>query len=299
MEVTSADELRATVLDYLDDPRRLPPVPTVIQEASSMMNDGRSGAADLARVVGRDEAITAQILRIANSAFYGMSGRIRTLSQAITMLGFEQLRILLLGTYLFESRTIRDDRFAACRRAVWRHSMTCAGWAREIAATTHHEPVEEAFIAGLLHDIGKVVLAAIAPAETHDALRLSLTEGLDSVEAERRILGIDHTETGGILAEHWKLPNILRGCISQHHSFSFMSIEGRSDHPDEKLRRVLAIVRVANIASHLFEAAGLDSGDEHGEGSRHDPQILTELVAQVDALLQSPAQCRGGCDGQP
>lgn len=275
---------------WLRDPKNLPPVPAVIQRAMALLDHRDSSAADVARAVSRDEAIAARILRIVNSAFYGLPRRISTLSHAITLLGFEQVRLLLLGISLFEAGTVRDPQAIANREAVRRHSFACARWAQAIAKNSRYDPVEEAFIAGLLHDVGKVVLAVFAPQEFAASIKLSSKEGLNSTEAERITLGIDHVEIGATLSKHWNFPPKFHDCVVLHHSpWPFATAE--MDPAARQLRWLLAIVRVANSASQLFLSPGPpDKGVGSTDDLDFDPEAITQLIGRVDALLKDPVK---------
>ncbi|MCL5959501.1 MAG: HDOD domain-containing protein [Chloroflexi bacterium] len=267
---------------------RLLPIPMVVQEAIALLNDEKSGVADLARVIARDEALTAKILRVVNSAFYGLSQRISTVSHATAILGFEQVRLLILGVSLFDGSKVSDRAKAADRQVVWEHSFATAQWAQVIAKELRFQPAEEAFIGGLLHDIGKLVLAIHAPEEFASAIKLSQEKGFSSCEAESRTIGLDHVATGMMISQRWRFPPIFQSCIALHHGNWPPTIE---DQPNQqKVRQLIAIVRVANSASRLSSSQQSSSEELQLEDTspESEQQTTRALAAQVSALMKVP-----------
>ncbi len=175
MHRSNDGEKHRLIDDGLRDMKGLPPLPSVVQQATALMENKGSGSADLARVVSQDEVITGKILRVVNSAFYGLSGKVSTVSHAVALLGFEQVRLLILGVALFETGKVRSEVATHNRELVGQHSFTCARWAQAIAKHTRYQPVEEAFMGGLLHDVGKVLLAVAEPKQFAAAIKLAHT----------------------------------------------------------------------------------------------------------------------------
>ena len=277
------DRTRHTLL-WLRRVRNLPPFPPVVREALATLEDDRSSALDIARIIGKDEAIAARVLRLVNSAFYGVRGKATTISRAVTLLGFEQIRTLMIGAALFDQTWARDRVAEHNRRMLWEHAIACARWAQELAVLTRYEQLDEASLAGLLHDVGKIALGVSSPGEFAASVALSQSEGIPSCEAEDRVLGIDHLETGRMVSEHWRLPAMVRGAVVLHHGPWPPLIDEFTPEP-QRLRHLLAIVRVANDASKqsLSERPlGEDAGVFQMAISAEE---LIERALQVDVLL--------------
>jgi putative nucleotidyltransferase with HDIG domain len=195
-------------------------LPFVAAELIQLTADPHSSADQLAGTIQRDLALTARILKVANSAFYALHGRIQNLTQAITRIGFRGVREIALTMSLIEEfrRPAASEGFD--RLEFWRYSLAAATLAKELAASVWREPeaVEQAFLAGLLHDIGKAFLDdhfhaeyAALPAEAAE-LRVPLHQ------LERERIRTDHAEVSERLMEKWKLPEALREPVSRHHA---------------------------------------------------------------------------------
>ncbi|MFQ5654740.1 MAG: HDOD domain-containing protein [Planctomycetota bacterium] len=190
-------------------------LPVVVLEAERLMRTPRTSAQDIATLISRDPALAGRILRMANSAYYGFQKRIGTLTQAIVLLGFQTTRNLMLTVSVIETfRTGSDDSFDY--PGLWAHSMAAAIAASEIAAASPLEDSGEAYIAGLLHDAGKLIIAQHLK-HLSEAIHRSKGQGFDELEAERVILGRSHASIGAQLAERWQLPPHLVEGIREHH----------------------------------------------------------------------------------
>lgn len=194
--------------------RDLPALPSVVLDLISAFGRDDIDVTTLAAKMSMDQAMAAKILRIANSSFYGLAGKVRTVRQAVLVLGFDNARALAVA-----SRVI--DHFGGAHRArvaeFWRHSIATAVCARSLArhAGLDHDA---AFIAGLLHDIGRLVLAVGFPDEYARVLDACAADEAALGAAELRILGVDHERVGQMLAEAWKFPPMIRRAIGNHHA---------------------------------------------------------------------------------
>jgi len=277
---------------WLKNIKRLPPVPVVIQQAIALLDNKTSRYGDIGKVLSQDEAITAKILQVVNSAFYGLPERVGTVSHAIGLLGFEQVCVLLLSLAVFQSKKITDPLATTNREVVWHHSLSCATWAQAIAAKVRYQPSEQAFVGGLLHDVGKIVMAISTPEEFASAAELGQREGIGSCQAEKDVIGVDHVKIGMLVSEHWKFPDIIHDCIALHHDEWPPVLEDGSPYMS-KLRQLLAIVRVANSGSRLY-AAEVSPADEAGRESHGSlpMEAISALAEEVNELLSqavSPA----------
>ena len=227
-------------------------LPEVALRISGMADDPSSSAADIGREISKDAALTARVLRVANSPAFGQHGKIGTISRAITVLGVRQVRDLTVG--LTAIRTF--DGIAnelVTMEAFWRHSVLCALAAGHIAARRRVGRNDALFVAGLLHDVGQLVLFNRVPELARQALRMSADAigGEDLHLCERRLMGFDHAAVGVALARNWGLPRSLQECIEFHHE-----PDRAQEYPLE-----VAIVHIADSVAILAEIGSIHLSD--------------------------------------
>ncbi len=198
--------------------RDLPALPAAVVRVMQLTDDPKAGTADVARALASDQALAARVLKLANSAFYGASRRISTVSEAVVTLGMRTTRNLVMATSCQEMLERDVAGYALPPGALWRHSLACASAAQALAQRAGYRATEEAFVAGLLHDIGKVVLSAYCKEEFIRVLVRALGGGLTFADAEREVLGFDHAEAGACLLERWNLPPALVLAVRRHHA---------------------------------------------------------------------------------
>ncbi|MBE0618893.1 MAG: HDOD domain-containing protein [Proteobacteria bacterium] len=187
----------------------LPALPAAAQRALALLSDPATEPEQLQEALARDQALALQTLRLANSAFYRRNREISTLSNAVVVLGFRTIQTLLLSCAAQRVIAAAGD----LAEQLWGHSFAAAAACREFASELRWGAVEreEAFLAGLFHDLGKGVIASRFPGIYGD------TEG---AEGERAALGFDHGELGRVLLEQWKIPEALSGAVGTHHGTS-------------------------------------------------------------------------------
>jgi putative nucleotidyltransferase with HDIG domain len=193
----------------------LPSLPHVAAKVMELIHDSSSSAADLEKLIASDQAMTARLLRVANSVFYGVRGQVSTLSRAIVIIGFSTLRSLVLTGVSEGMHTGRRSCFKD--KILWEHSLAAALAARTVAQACRYGSAEEAYVGGLLHDIGKVVLDANVPQEYQLVLEKVYNEQQSFIDAEHEVLGFDHTEVGALVARRWNLAPPLVEAVRLHH----------------------------------------------------------------------------------
>jgi putative nucleotidyltransferase with HDIG domain len=250
---TSADSLVTRSLS-------LPPMPQVAAELLSSMGREEIDVSTLARKIAADQALAAKTLRLANSSFYGLSTKVATIQQAITVLGFRSVRSLVTACAV-TSVWPQQPGWPPLER-FWLHSVAAGATARALAIALRRDS-ELAFIAGLLHDLGSLVLASQFPAEYQEVIKL-VEAGAPSMEAEREILGVDHAQIGGALAEHWRFPHTIRDAVAAHHA------------DDGSGGEFGALVAEANRLAHCL------AGDE--DIAEQGPAIMARLGLPPEAL---------------
>ncbi len=220
----------------------LPTLPTVYSTLTELVENPRTTPEDAARVIANDQASAFKVLRSANSAFYGLHGHIDTISQAIIHLGFNEVKNLVAAISIIN--VFSKNNMLGNFRPVdfWAHSIGVGIITRYIGQVTGHENVENFFLAGILHDIGKLIFVEHAKNEYVEALTLAEEKGISIKDAEMTVLGLDHTFAGGLLADKWKIPESIKNAIHYHHS----GIVG------DQQNILVASVHVANICAKLF-----------------------------------------------
>ena len=193
-------------------------MPLVAARVMELVGDERTTPEDLAAVVSTDQALTAKLIRLANSAEYAFARRCANARDAIHLLGFLQVRQFAVTASLmslFQGPAGTDPDFDA--DLFWAHSLTVAVACEIVAKSTGASRADEAFTAGILHDIGQLVLRRVAPAKFHEAAALARSEEIPLHEAERKVMGYSHQEIGEALARKWCFPPHLVSAIADHH----------------------------------------------------------------------------------
>ncbi len=234
----------------------IPTLPTVALRVMEVTSDPQSSASDLMEIIGPDISLTTKILKIANSPFYGLTKEVSSLQHAVTVLGFKEIRNMVISTVAFESfkNFKQDDKFDIKR--FWRHSF-CCGLAAKIIAVELKSSSNDLFVAGLVHDIGKLVMYIAFPAEflklvdMISPLKLKYT----AFEAEKNVFEMIHDEVGMKLLKKWMFPENLVTAVGFHH------------HPLDADKKSLfpIIVHVADILAHVYEMQTEDEEDEEDE----------------------------------
>ena len=227
-------------------------LPDVFIRISHLVDDPDSTTTDIANVVSQDPSFTVRLLRVANSPFYGFSSTIDTVTGAVSLIGASQIRNLALSTSVTRTFAGLPNNLVSMGN-FWRHSLYCALIARILAKRTGKCEPEAVFTAGLLHDIGELVIFNRLPGQAKEALLLVLdsADELPVYKAERQTMGFDHAQVGGELARQWRLPRMLEECIAYHHD-----IQQAQRYPRET-----ALVHIANILSQMAEVDTLDTDD--------------------------------------
>ncbi|HLF97963.1 MAG TPA: HDOD domain-containing protein [Methylococcaceae bacterium] len=195
----------------------LVPLPQIYLRIGQMMDNPRTSMAQVGEVLGHDPALTARLLRFVNSPLYGLRNRVESVPRAITVLGFHEVRLLALassvgGGFRKPPADLLD------MNAYWSHSVFTAIAARKLGVLCQLREPERLFVAGLLHDVGQLVLCHKMPGEMRE-LNRALREqgGGDRIRLEREIIGCDHAEVGAELMRQWQLPESLWVPLLHHH----------------------------------------------------------------------------------
>lgn len=192
--------------------KELPPLPIVVHKLVKTLDDDNSSAEDVMKVLSSDQSLASKVLKLVNSSFYGMSGEISTPSRAVVILGFAAIRNLAIGLSAAKVMSMSDN--DESRKRFWDHSIAAAAACQILAKRTGYPDPEEAFIAGLLHDIGQMVLTIAVPEDYAKVL----ADGPEHIVTnEEKIIGLSHAKAGQMLLKHWKLPRTLTQAVRFHH----------------------------------------------------------------------------------
>ncbi len=203
-----------TVINEVDE---LPSLPQVVIRVMELTDDPESTAFDIQEVLNQDQSMTAQVLRLANSVYYGYSRRIATVTDAIIMIGFNAVRSIVLAASVSKILKKELKGYVMDEGELWKHSQATAIFARLLAKRVKFRSIELAYTAALLHDIGKLVLNSFMNEAYQEVISIVNEEKLPFNEVEDTIFGYNHAILGGKVAEKWKLPPDLSEAIACHH----------------------------------------------------------------------------------
>jgi putative nucleotidyltransferase with HDIG domain len=247
----------------------LPTLPTVVAKIVELVDNPRTNASTLARLISSDPALTARMLKLANSAYYGFPRRIGTINLAIVVLGFNTVRDLAISASLVERFNLAYEG-GDLQTDFWEHSICTAVAARMVQRQGPAGAVGEAFVAGLLHDIGRLVVARYLPEEFERVRRDTEESQRPLWQVELEVLGMSHSEVGGLLCRRWNLPEPIAEAVTWHH------------HPLKRSETdpLTCIVHFAEYLAHRL------SRNPHQEGRL---QPLEEGIANALELRRTAA----------
>lgn len=216
------------------------------------IEDPKTQAKDLARIISIDQALTTQILKLCNSAQYGFSRKISNLQEAITKLGFKTLKSIVFVSISHGVLRREVGGYALEKDALWLNSITTAFYARKIAELAKYKDPDTAFTAGLLKDMGKIIISQYVKESHKDIIEKVEKEQITFYDAEIDILGYSHAEIGARVAENWNFPAELVDSIRYHHK----PVEYKENNPE--IQKLVYIVHLADIMT-ILSGAGIGS----------------------------------------
>ncbi|OYT69962.1 MAG: hypothetical protein CFK49_05585 [Armatimonadetes bacterium JP3_11] len=192
-------------------------LPQVTSQVLRLVDNPNASPRQIGALIERDAGLTSKLLKTANSAYYGAPSKIKTVSQAISVMGLSAVRSVVVGQAYQQMTSVRGASKRFDRLVFWQHSLATATAARMLAKLKGWRDPEEAFLVGLLHDAGRLVMDRFLANELDQAISLSLTRVISLSDAEREVLGYTHVEVGDLLAEQWNLPESVRIPLRRHH----------------------------------------------------------------------------------
>jgi len=236
-------------------------LPGVFFQINEAVENPKTSFSDIGRIISADSALCARLLKVVNSSYFGFSSEIETITHAITVVGMLEVRDLILATTVIRYfRGMSEDRVSM--ESFWRHSIACGVAARTLAIYRREPNPERYYVAGLMHDLGRLILFMNNHADMARVFELYDEGGL-LVDAERSILGVDHAEVGAALLEKWQLPVTLVDIIRHHHN------------PSNAVEKTLdaSIVHLSDILVHALEFGN--------SGERYVPPLDEDAWNQI------------------
>lgn len=267
-------------------PRSLGSYAPVVEEIERALESPRCSLPTMAEAIEKDPDLTATLLRLGNSAFYGFSMRLTTVTEALSLIGIQQVQDLIQAACIIDTFTGIPEGFVNMR-SFWQHSLACGVCARALALEARVPRAEKFFVAGLLHDVGRLVLYSQSPKWAQQILARHGQQGTLLREAEVAVLGYDHAAVAEALLQHWNYPPNIVQAVGHHHNPA-ASLSARDE------------ASVVHVADHLVNAIALGSSGEHRvpplqrgawERLKLAPELIPQFVASVDEQMEVVEAC--------
>ncbi len=263
---------------------RVDEIPVFSQTVSKILKlveDPKSKVSDIQNEILKDQGFTTKVLKLANSAYFGLSGKIKTVSQATTLLGFQAIKSMVLASAVGKVLNAELPGYALEREALWQQSQICAITARVISKKIKFPQPDQAYTAGLLRDIGKVILDHYL-SDQFQTIMDQVNEGHKPfIEVESEMLGFNHGQVGAKIAEKWHLPEELIEAIAYHHQPEKATVNPKLvaiTHIADGLVMMMGIHIGADGLAYSFSSAAMDL-------LKLDETILTEIMSEVADLI--------------
>lgn len=250
----------------------IPTLPTVVDKITRLLQNPQTSAEEIGRAITTDQALASKVLKLVNSAFYGFPGRISTITHAVVILGFSTVKNIVLTASIFDA--FKKKRAGSAEFDIdkfWYHSVACGAASQALAKYIGVSEKEECFIAGLIHDIGKIIMCQYLPDEFSEVFGRARAEGILLYDAEKKLFGDTHQEIGGMLSESWNLPQSLQNAVKYHHMPS----------PSRDHFSVTAVVHTADILVRALD---------YGNGGDDKIPAMTEQVWENLGLQHMPLE---------
>lgn len=282
-------DTRITVEEIVQDVSTIHSLPLFYSRLDETINHPRSSIASISKIISEDQGLTARILKLANSPLFGYFSKIETITQAITIIGVQQVRDLALAVSVMDvfkgipKELITMEQF-------WRHSIATGLTARIIATSLRESNLERFFVAGILHDVGRLIMFVKLPDICMEMMEESRTKKRLLYQVERERLLFDHAEVGGNLLRRWKIPARIAEPVEFHHRCQRA----------EQYPRETSVLHIADLIAHALEIGGsgelfvpqLDSAV--WDRLNLSPNLLSSLIKQIDTTFNETLQALFG-----
>ena len=269
----SREIIKARIISKMKDIKSFP---QFVIETMRKLNNPDSNAADVAQSLSRDEGLVLRVLKLANSAAYGMTRNISNISEAIALLGYKSVSNIILAATVYSAMDKGLTGYALDRGELWKHSLMVAYTSRYLAKITGKVGTEDAYVGGLLHDIGKVILNDYVKYGYAIIVKMVEEKHIPFTKAEWQVLGFDHAMIGEILVEKWEMPEAYRIAVAYHHK--------PNDLPEDK-KQYQPLLDVVTVANTICLMLGIGLGAD-GLQSYIFPEPLERLgITNFESLL--------------
>ena len=236
----------------------LPTLPTIALEIQNIMREDKLSVIQTVPVIEQDPSLAMKILKVANSAYYGLDSKVDSLRRAVVIIGMRELAGIVLGFSILKSMSDKQEGAEVEWKKYWEHCIAVGHIAELLDEELGIRSGESVYSLGLLHDIGKLVMYRLEPEKYMEAYQLSLKEQVSLLQAEETLFGINHQEAGNWISERWGLSKSVQAVNAYHHDFSALQ--------DANLRPQVALVQLANyIAGNIRMNFGYRPLRTHGE----------------------------------
>ncbi len=270
-QTAELEKVREKKINNLLSIRNLPSIPVVMFEVTKLLENPKTNANDLGKIISMDQGLVAKILTVANSPLYGLPRRVSTIEFAIVILGFEHIKNIVIALSMIEAFKGSDNK-ELDKKSYWLHSLVTAFAAKRIADDFRYRKSGEAFTAGLLHDLGISVIQRFFNPDFHKIVEYVKEKECDYLTAENQILGINHQDIGQFLIDKWNLPPILGDVILHHH------------HPANAENKQLSAI--VHLADYMTQKLGIGAFN-WDELLNCDPFIMDVFNFPDEASLDS------------
>jgi putative nucleotidyltransferase with HDIG domain len=235
---------QTSILKTIETISTIPTLPTVIERITRLLQNPKTSAEEIGKAITTDQALATKVLKLVNSAFYGFPGKISTITHAIVILGFSTIKNVVLTASIFDAFHKKGDETTEFDlEQFWTHSIACGVAAQSIAKFLGSADKEECFIAGLLHDLGKLIVCQYLPDEFNKVLSHTKKKQILFYESEKEFFDVTHQEVGSFLTQRWNLPQNLQNAVMYHHN----------PQPSRDHYTMTAIVHCADIFVRAFD----------------------------------------------
>ncbi len=255
-------------------------LPLFYNRLNETINHPRSSVSDIVKIIMEDQGLSARILKLANSPMFGGYSNVDSITKSVTIIGFQQLRDLALASSVLKVfKGVPDDLLTMA--SFWIHSISCGIIARTLASYLRENNIERFFVAGVLHDVGQIVMCSTVPELVKEIRKKSIALDRLCYKTEYEMLGFNHAGVGGALLQHWRIPSSISEPVSHHHSPGFAK-----QFPLEA-----AVVHISDIICH---STGFGGSIEHAVPEIDDDAwkrlnmpvaMLSNIIKQAEPVI--------------
>ena len=261
-----------TAREVLRNSDGLPTLSQTVGRLAMLLGDEKSSLQDFEQVIKPDPALTANLLRLANSAYFGLRRKVGSVRQGVALLGIERVFEIAAGASFTKVLPKRIPGYEIDAAAYFMHCLAVGAMAEDLSKRLHMEEIEMVFTAGLLHDIGKLAIGSFLIRDRTAVADALLTQDVRFIDVEREIIGTTHEEVGGLMVEEWHLPESFLSAVKHHHD--------PEEAPDGPERKLADLIHVADGLAHM-----MGFGTDVGELKRSiDERVVSRLHVKVHDL---------------